>query len=55
MSLQTLAIAAVLLLLAAVGTMDYQDAMSEQAHYCDMVSTGAWPDFRNIFDEVCDG
>lgn len=36
-----------------VGTMDYQDAERERAHYCDMMRSGAWPDYREIFEEEC--
>lgn len=32
----------------AAGTMDQQDQEIEQAHYCEMVKSGAWPNFKNI-------
>lgn len=36
-----------------VGTMDYQDARVEQAHYCQMVEEGVWPDYRETYEESC--
>jgi len=36
-----------------VGTMDYRDAQAERDHYCEMVATGAWPDYRETYDEEC--
>ena len=36
-----------------VSQMDADDADNEQTHYCEMVTGGYWPDFKDIFDEVC--
>lgn len=35
------------------GGMDYADAVSERNAYCDMVESGAWPDYRGIYKEEC--
>lgn len=40
-------------LFGIVGRMDYEDELKSQAHYCEMVSEGAWPDFKGIFEESC--
>lgn len=42
-------------LLGLVGTMDYQDAQADQDEYCDMVASGAWPDYRGDYERVCAG
>jgi len=39
-------LAFVLLTLAAIGDMDYEDAKAEEAHYNDMVCHGYWPDYE---------
>lgn len=36
-----------------VSTMDYQDEVMEQKHYCEMVEQGHWPDYEEKYDEVC--
>lgn len=46
--------AALLLVYMIVGTMDYADAQAEQARYCAMVEAGAWPDYREIYDDYCE-
>lgn len=46
--------AALLLVYLIVGTMDYADALAERARYCRMVETGAWPDYREIYDNYCE-
>lgn len=35
-------------LFLAVSTMDYNDQLSQQAHYCEMTATGHWPQFKNL-------
>ncbi|MBN46231.1 MAG: hypothetical protein CMH23_07135 [Methylophaga sp.] len=40
-------------LFGIVGRMDYEDELKSQAHYCEMVREGAWPDFKKIFEESC--
>ena len=37
-----------------VGAMDYHDEQREQAHYCEMIESGYWPDYRNMGDD-CNG
>ena len=34
-----------------VGAMDYRDEQREQAHYCGMVESGHWPDYRG--EDTC--
>ena len=49
-------IAAVLALLAlfgVVGAMAAKDAQVEQAHYCEMVKAGHWPDYRGAYRHEC--
>jgi len=38
----------------AAMTMSYDDAVADQAEYCGMVESGAWPDFRGV-GEACKG
>ncbi len=40
-------------LLGLAGEMDYQDALREERNYCKMVREGSWPDYENIYEEVC--
>lgn len=47
--------ALIILILLALGTMDFADAMAEQARYCRMVEAGAWPDYRGSYEAVCLG
>lgn len=53
--LSNIAFVALILLVTAmliVGpTEAEQDA--ETAHYCDMVESGAWPDYKDIAEEYC--
>lgn len=51
-----LAILGAVLFLAALGwagESDYQEAKRQQAHYCYMVTSGAWPDYRHAYDTLC--
>lgn len=45
------------ILLAVVGLiciLSVDDSLSlEEARYCHMVSSGAWPDYKHIYKEVC--
>ena len=44
------------LLLAAfgfAGNSDYEDALKQEAHYCEMVKTGSWPAYNESID--CEG
>lgn len=33
-----------------VNEMDYQDAIKEEQHYCDMVREGHWPEYKPEID-----
>ncbi len=44
---------ALVLLLGLAGHMDYEDQQAEQAHYCDMVKAGYWPDFQGTYRREC--
>lgn len=37
-----------------VSNMDFEDALNQERHYCQMVKTGAWPDYKEIYNEECD-
>ena len=37
---------AVFLILAAIGNMDYHDAVLAEQHYATMVYDGHWPDYK---------
>ncbi len=40
-------------LFGLAGAMDYEDQQAEQAHYCDMVKAGYWPDFQGTYRSEC--
>ena len=40
--------AAFLAVLGVVGNADFEDELREAVYYCDMVASGAWPDYDNI-------
>lgn len=47
MKLRIALIAALILAMyAIIGSMDYQDALDDEAHYCQMVKDKAWPAYR---------
>ena len=48
------AIVTALLIWIAVSTMAYDDAQRAEIEYCRNVRDGLWPDYRGIFEEVCD-
>ncbi len=50
-----IAFIAVLYAFAWVSKTDYQEEVATVNHYCDMVRSGAWPDFDATFDEQCKG
>ncbi len=33
-----------------VGQMDYEDAVEQERHYCDMVREGRWPAYNQDID-----
>ena len=52
-----LAIIIVMAIWITASTMDYNHAVmvgADTAEYCRHVSEGLWPDYRGIFEEVCD-
>ncbi len=51
--LVVLVVVAVLALLGVVGQMDYEDELAQEANYCKNVRDGVWPDYDNIYEEVC--
>lgn len=42
-----LGLAAILAIFGWVGEQDYQDAVAEERHYCEMVKAGYWPAYRD--------
>ena len=48
-----------LLVLALVGSIDYDEELARDEHYCFMVELNkqdpdnGWPDFNGNYDEVC--
>ena len=44
---------ALLGLFGLAGAMDYEDQQAEQAHYCEMVREGLWPDYRGTYRREC--
>lgn len=38
----------ILLIMGMVGSMDYEDAVLNQKHYCKMVAEGTWPDYNEL-------
>jgi hypothetical protein len=48
------------LALSYVGKMDFEDAVLQQDHYCQMVKLhkdtngdAGWPDYKGIYDQSC--
>lgn len=37
-----------------VGGMDYEDAKTQQALYCDNVKSGVWPDYEGTYVSECE-
>ena len=46
-----LVIVALLAGFGLVSAMDYRDEQRAEAHYCEMVNAGHWPDYRE--GELC--
>ena len=46
-------LAALVLLFGLAGAMDYEDQHAEQAHYCEMVKAGFWPDYQGTYRREC--
>jgi len=41
-------------MIASNYSKEYEDAVKEDEHYCEMVKSGVWPDYKNIYKEVCE-
>lgn len=39
---------AIILVIAAVGSMGFSDEVDAHSAYCEMVTVGAWPDYRGV-------
>ena len=39
---------------AIVGSMDYEDAKTQQALYCDNVKSGVWPAYEGTYVSECE-
>ena len=42
------AVAALIAMFGAVGTMDHQDEIREAEHYAAMVCDGSWPNYKGV-------
>ena len=40
-------------LFLAASHLAYQDAIEAKRHYCEMVRSGAWPDYRGEYQNIC--
>ena len=49
----TVVLLALLGLFGLAGAMDYEDQQAEQAHYCEMVKAGYWPDYQGTYRREC--
>lgn len=45
--------AALFFVVGVVGYFDKQDQNDAQRHYCKMVQSGAWPDYRETYATEC--
>jgi hypothetical protein len=43
-------IAIILAMLGIAGTIDYEEQLREEQHYCEMVKSGAWPAYKPEVD-----
>ena len=43
-------VATLLAVYGIVGAMDYRDEQRAEAHYCEIVESGQWPDYREMED-----
>ena len=49
-----IAIIVVSVVFLIVGSLDYEDEASEMIHYCEMVESGAWPNYKDLDCEYGD-
>ena len=50
-----LALLALFVLYGLVSEDDYQEALAQEAIYCDNVRSTVWPDYKQIDESVCFG
>jgi hypothetical protein len=48
-----LTVIALIGLIALVNNMTHDDEVSDQEHYCEMVKTKSWPDYKGIYKKHC--
>jgi len=48
-----LALLALFVLYGLVSEADYQEALAQEAIYCDNVKSEVWPDYKQIDESVC--
>lgn len=48
-----LALLALFVLYGLVSEDDYQEALAQEAIYCDNVRSEVWPDYKQIDESVC--
>ena len=48
-----LAALVMLALFGIVGELDLQAVEADQAHYCEMVKAGHWPDYQGTYRSEC--
>ena len=51
--MKILAVALMFSAFGIVGSMDYEDAKQQEAHYCEMVEAGNWPAYNESIN--CEG
>ena len=49
-----LAIIIVMAIWIIASTMSYNDAQRAEIEYCQHVRDGLWPDYKGIYDKVCE-
>lgn len=50
---QIIFIAALISLIALISNMAHEDDVAQQEHYCEMVKTKSWPDYKGIYKKHC--
>lgn len=44
---------ALFIIMGVVGRWDFQAQQADQAHYCEMVKAGHWPDYQGTYRSEC--
>lgn len=52
-ALGVLVVVVIVLALLGASTLDQQAQEVERNEYCEMVKSGAWPDYRNVYKTEC--